>query len=99
MSRRLERHVDFDLAERILASGPIKRKQPPKTTKLPRAGKTYRAARRNDDRKRGWPEATFAKSRPLASHRFIPLNRSQNWPRANSYEHAREIGPSSEPVR
>jgi hypothetical protein len=47
MGRRLERHVDFDLAERILASGPIKRKNPPKTTKKPRPAKTYRAARRN----------------------------------------------------
>ena len=53
----------------------------------------------NVDRIKGWPEATFAKSRPLASPRFIPLNRSLNWRRAKSYAHAREISPSSEPVR
>jgi hypothetical protein len=59
----------------------------------------YRGARRNADRAKGWPEATFAKSRPLASPIFIPLNRSDRWPRAKSYTYAREISPSSEPVR
>lgn len=59
----------------------------------------YRGARRNADRVKGWPEATFAKSRPLARPRFIPLNRSQRWPRAKTYAYAREISPSSEPVR
>lgn len=62
-------------------------------------GLNYRGSRRNADRIKGWPEATFAKSRPLAPSKFIPLNRSQKWPRAKSYAHAREIGPSSEPVR
>jgi hypothetical protein len=29
----------------------------------------------------------------------ISLNRSQNWPRAKSYAHAREISPSADVVR
>lgn len=42
MGRRLERHVDWDLAERILASGRIKKVTTPKTTKKPRAAATIR---------------------------------------------------------
>lgn len=66
-----------------------------------RQASDYRGARRNAGRIKGWPAATFAKSRPLASS-FRPgalLNRSPNWPRAKSYAHAREIGPSAEHVR
>lgn len=47
MGRRLERHVDWDLTERILSSGPIKKQLPIKTTKRPRTAATYRGARRN----------------------------------------------------
>lgn len=67
--------------------------------KSPRKASSYRGARRNADRIKGWPEATFAKSRPIAPSRFIPLNRSGKWPRAKSYAHAREIGPSAAVVR
>jgi hypothetical protein len=64
-----------------------------------REASSYRGARRNADRIKGWPEATFAKSRPLARSRFIALNRSDKWPRAKNYRYAREISPSVEPVR
>lgn len=47
MGRRLERHVDWDLADRIAASGPIKKQPVTKTNKKPRAAATYRGARRN----------------------------------------------------
>jgi hypothetical protein len=67
--------------------------------KTPRKASSYRGARRNADRVKGWREATFAKSRPLAHPINIPLNRSQKWRRAKSYAHAREIGPSAEMVR
>lgn len=30
---------------------------------------------------------------------IVPLNRSQRWPRAQSYQQAREQSPSAEPVR
>jgi hypothetical protein len=50
MGRRLERHVDWDLTDRILASGRVKKVNPPKTTKKPRASATYRGARRNAPR-------------------------------------------------
>jgi hypothetical protein len=59
----------------------------------PRDASTYRGARRNADRIKGWPEATFAKSRPLAPPFAlgVPLNRSRNLPRAKTYAEAREI--------
>jgi hypothetical protein len=69
--------------------------------KGPRPASTYRGVRRNATRltgavmERRGPEPRFIS---LAPYR-IPLNRSQNWPRANSYAHAREISPSTEPVR
>ena len=47
MDRLILKRIDFDLAERILASGPIKRTNPIKTTKQPRERSTYRAARRS----------------------------------------------------
>src|SRR6185312_14874549 len=55
---------------------------------------SYRGARRNADRLKGWPNATFAKSRPLAPSKFIPLNRSKKWTTARSYRQAREMSPS-----
>lgn len=99
MGRRLERHVDWDLADRIAASGPIKKQPRTKTSKTPRSAATYRGAQRNVDRIKGWPSATSDKRRPLARDRGVNLNRSDRWPRAKSYQHAREIGPSSEVVR
>jgi hypothetical protein len=65
----------------------------------PRPAASYRGARRNADRIKGWPSATFAKSRPLAAPIWIELNRSAKWTRAKSYAYAREISPSTEPVR
>lgn len=95
MGRRLERHVDWDLTERILASGPIKKRDAIKTTKTPRAAKTYRGARRNAMRGSVCPGASAGRGY-LGP---IGLNRSNHWPFAKSYQHAREIGPSAETVR
>lgn len=99
--RHALRHLDTDLINRIEANGPQGRKPAPAkpSAKPPRDASTYRGLRRNADRIKGWPSAIFAKSRPLASSRFIPLNRSERWPRAKSYACARDISPSSEPVR
>lgn len=55
----------------------------------PRQAQTYRDPRRNADRAKGWPEATFAKTRPFATAVLIPLNRSRKWPHADSYVRAR----------
>jgi len=51
-ARHLHRHADFDLAERIIASGRIKRKEPVKTKNKARVSATYRGARRNMIRQR-----------------------------------------------
>lgn len=51
MDRLVFQHIDFDLAERIDASGPIKKvNPPPKSKKIPRAAATYRGAIRNERR-------------------------------------------------
>jgi hypothetical protein len=69
--------------------------------KTPRKSETYRGARRNATRETGaimvrrGPEAKERSSAPYQ----IALNRSSRWPRAKSYQHAREIGPSAEFVR
>lgn len=47
MDRLISQHVDFDLAERIFASGPVKKVRPLKSKKVARAADTYRGARRN----------------------------------------------------
>lgn len=68
--------------------------------KKARPGYTYRGARRNEARTTGavmlrrGPEA-----RGSAYRGSIQLNRSRKWARAKSHANAREIGPSSEPVR
>ncbi len=98
-SRTLLRKLDHDLIARIEASGRPEKPRRSTKKKAPRAADSYRGARRNDDRVKGWPSATFAKSRPLAHPIFIPLNRSDKWSRAKSYAYAREISPSAEPVR
>lgn len=73
--------------------------QPKKKTKSPRPAETYRQHGGQGIDPRGrW------RSRPEVfkdgGDRWpISLNRSARWPRARSYAHAREIGPSSEPVR
>lgn len=95
MGRRLERHVDWDLADRIAASGPVKKQPKTKSSKEPRVAASYRGARRNAFRGSVWAGASAHREHSFAKL----LNRSSNWPRAKSYEHAREIGPSSEVVR
>lgn len=98
-SRTLLRKLDLDLIARIEASGrPVKPKKAVRK-KSPRIGSSYRHAKRNIDRAKGWPEATFAKQRDLARPMWIHLNRSYRWAHAKSYRYAREISPSTEPVR
>jgi hypothetical protein len=73
----------------------------PKHKKGPRPASTYRGARRNATRPTGaimQRRGDDARFISLAPYR-IKLNRSQHWPRARSYQHAREIGPSAEVVR
>jgi hypothetical protein len=96
MDRLIFKRIDFDLAERIIASGPIKRTKPLSNAKEPREAYSYRGARRNAARGSVWKGIRPNGRSPVF---FNALNRSQNWPRAKSYQHAREIGPSSEPVR
>lgn len=47
MDRLIFQNLDSDLAERIMASGPIKRVKPAKTKKKPRPAWTYRATWQN----------------------------------------------------
>lgn len=98
MGRRLERHVNWDLADRIASSGPIKKQPVTKTKKRPRKAETYRGARRNHHRGSVWP-GVLAQRDPLFAEPRATLNRSAKWKPARSYQHAREIGPSSEIVR
>jgi hypothetical protein len=95
---RLERKLDMSLVRRIKTRPDgtvyIPRAESSKAlhkVKPPRQGKSYRGARRNDDREKGWPTATFAKTRPPAKSRGVPLNRSPSLPRAKTYAEAREI--------
>ncbi len=50
MDRLIFSQIDFDLAERIIASGRPKTVKPPKSTKTPRAAATYSGAIRNERR-------------------------------------------------
>lgn len=50
MDRLILQQIDFDLAERIQASGRLKKTIPPKSKKTPRAAATYRGAIRNERR-------------------------------------------------
>jgi hypothetical protein len=95
---RLERKLDMSLVRRIKTRPDgtvyIPRAEPTKSihrVKPPRAAKSYRCAKRNADREKGWPSATFNKARPLAKSRGVDLNRSQNLPFARNYAEAREI--------
>lgn len=95
---RLERKLDRDLLSRIKArpDGSLYVSRPDavnsvKKVKPPRKAGSYRGARRNVDRVKGWPSATFAKSRPLARPGFMGLNRSQHLPRARTYAEAAKI--------
>lgn len=66
-----------------------------------RDGSSYRGARRNATRKTGavMQRSTQAKVLERPFRGSISLNRSQNRMPAKSYAHAREISPSTEPVR
>lgn len=94
---KLERKLDMSLVKRIKVRPdgslfiPRPEAKPLHSVKPPRSASNYRGARRNADRVKGWPAATFAKSRSLATSRYIPLNRSQNLPRARTYAEAAEI--------
>jgi hypothetical protein len=94
---RLERKLDMSLVRRIKARPdgslyiPRTEAKPIHTVKPPRDASDYRGAQRNADRIKGWPSATFAKSRPLAPAFGAPLNRSQNLPHAKTYAKAAEI--------
>jgi len=98
-SRTLLRKLDSDLIARIEASGrPEKPKKRPLLRK-PRNGESYRGARRNATRATG---AVMLRLGPEPIESIAPaayLNRSDKWRRAKTYAYAREIGPSSEPVR
>lgn len=100
----LHKRLDADLAERILASGSVKRADPAKKAgeKTPRLAWTYRAARRNQARAGKW-QTPMKLHRPELIENWVPaveLNRSQWWVRATSYSYAREISPCPErPVR
>jgi hypothetical protein len=73
--------------------------QPKKKTKTPRGAETYRQnGGQGIDPKGRWR----ARAEVFKDGGFrgpVTLNRSARWPRAKSYTHAREIGPSSEPLR
>lgn len=103
-SRTLLRKLDLDLIARMEASGRIERKQKAKRGKPPRDASKYRDARRNAQRGQVWRNSFSASTIETVclngSFRgAVGLNRSSRWPRAKSYAHAREIGPSLEPVR
>jgi hypothetical protein len=73
--------------------------QPKKKSKTPRPAETYRQhGGQGID-----PKGRWRSRREVFMERgfrgAVTLNRSARWPRAKSYAHAREIGPSAEPVR
>lgn len=87
-SRTLIRKLDLDLIARIEASGkPTKQAKSSKNE--PRPASSYR--------QNGRPAKANVKGGGFRGR--ITLNRSENWLYAKSYRHAREIGPSSEPLR
>jgi hypothetical protein len=74
--------------------------QPKKKTKRPRPGETYRQNGAQKIAPSGrWRAGPDVLKNRSFTRGHIGLNRSQNWPRAESYAHAREISPSREPVR
>jgi len=78
-------------------SGP---EQPKKKTKTPRAAETYRQNGAQAIAPQGRWRAPVKVFKDRGGYRgAILLNRADRWPRARSYAHAREISPSSEPVR
>ena len=71
----------------------------PKTKRTPRPAWTYRGARRYAARKTGAVMLRHAPEPIDGSAPAPELNRSQHLVRAKSYAYAREISPSTEPVR
>ena len=73
--------------------------KPAKRRKTPRPANTYRqnGARSIVPHGRWRADADVFKDRSFRGS--ITLNRSDLWPRAKTYAYAREISPSSEPVR
>lgn len=72
---------------------------PAKPKKEPRPAWSYRGARKKAAREE---KRAMLRHAPEAIEEVAPaayLNRSDKWVRANTYEYAREIGPSKEPVR
>lgn len=99
MGRRLERHINWDLTERILASGPIKKQPVTKTKKTPRHATSYRGHRRNAHRGSVWHGAD-ARRDPVIGEPRATLNRSAKWRSARTYAEARAMSPyPSMPVR
>lgn len=73
--------------------------KPAKRRKTPRPANTYRqnGARSIAPHGRWRAAPDIVKDRSFRGP--ITLNRSDRWPRAKTYAYAREISPSSEPVR
>jgi len=99
--RHLVRRLDPDAVARVL-SGTKPEPQPVKRVKPPRAGSTYRAARRNavlrGEVKGVWKGIDPTGRKYVAMPR--PLNRSRNRKFAKTYAQARELAPFPErPVR
>jgi hypothetical protein len=73
--------------------------QPKKKTKPPRPAETYRQNYGQGIDPKGRWRARVEVFKDGSNRDAITLNRSDKWPRAKSYAYAREISPSSEPVR
>jgi hypothetical protein len=82
---RLERKIDQDLVDRILANGPIKKQPRTKSAKTPRAADTYRGHPERA-KSHAWQTEIVRRRR---SEPPVQLNRSRKWKRAVSYEDAR----------
>jgi hypothetical protein len=91
MGRRLERHLDQDLIDRMAAGWtPSARVVPIKKLKPPRAARTYRAARRNlaihGDVKTTWRSS--AKRSELGVEPYYPKP-SKKYPYSNERQNTR----------
>ena len=98
-SRTLSRRLDIDLIARIEASGRIEKPKRTPRKRKPRNAASYREARRDEARKTSAVMLRLGDD-PIES--IAPpalLNRSDKWPRAKTYDYAREISPSTEPLR
>lgn len=83
---RLERKLDQDLIDRILANGPIKKQPRTKSRKEPRPAETYRGHPGYSAQHEWQPEP------PELFRKHVPptrLNRSKKWKVAKTYDEAR----------